>query len=315
MLADRARAGKHRSQAVSNLAWAIYLAAAAGIVALGLTLVLPATAIAAPSSEVPADCGGGTLVIERAGVVAFELPRQSGDKLEIDPKEPLTLRFKNPPQTGHVELTLKLPFGQSISKSYEWSALTATDEFVLDIGPEDYGRFADLARGAYPLEVTTFSGETAVCTVPFQVSLGIGISGPIGTAAAATSAAAAAGTVAAAGWMASSAARPPHLSLKVAVERRRKHGWRKWVPIPSLKRTIIGSIMGTLTGIAITIVLQQSGIEALTSFSLIRNAVVGAFGSVSTGLAWGSLLTFIRKPVDDDTKDLPKAGAGAPPVA
>jgi hypothetical protein len=315
MLADRARAGKHHSQGVSNLAWSIYLAAAAGIVALGLALVLPATAVAAPSSEEPADCGSSTLVIERAGVAAFELPRQSGEKLEIDPKEPLTLRFKNPPPIGHVDLTLKLPFGQSISKSYEWSALARTDEFVLDIGPEDYGRFADLARGAYPLEVTTFSADTPVCTVPFQVSLGLGISGPIGAAAAATSAAAAATALAAAGGVARTATPPPPVSLKVAVERRRKQGWRKYGPVPSLKRTIIASLMGTVTGIAITLALQQSGIEALTSFTLVRNAVVGALGSISTGVAWGSVLSFIRKPVDDDAKDLPKAGAGAPPVA
>ncbi|MBI2964571.1 MAG: hypothetical protein HYY34_00005, partial [Chloroflexi bacterium] len=169
MLADRAPANEHRFHRGSNLAWPIFLAAAAGVVALGLALVLPAAAVAAPAGDEPADCGNSTLVIERAGIAAFELPRQSGEKLEIDPKEALTLRFKNPPQTGHVDIALKLPFGQSISKSYEWSALAPTDEFVLDIGPEDYGRFADLARGAYPLEATTFSGEVPVCTVPFQV--------------------------------------------------------------------------------------------------------------------------------------------------
>lgn len=70
--------------------------------------------------------------------------------------------------------------------------------------------------------------------------------------------------------------------------------------------------MGTFTGVVMTIALQQGGIEALTSFTLIRNVVAGALGSVSMGVAWGSLLTFIRKPAEDtETTD---AKAGNPPA-
>jgi hypothetical protein len=96
--------------------------------------------------------------------------------------------------------------------------------------------------------------------------------------------------------------------VKVSVQRRRKRGWRRYVPIPSWKRTIVGSLMGTFTGIAITIALQQGGFEALTSFTLIRNVVAGALGSVSMGVAWGSVLSFIRKPAADDESTEPKSG-------
>ncbi|MBI4304893.1 MAG: hypothetical protein HY678_01105 [Chloroflexi bacterium] len=275
-------------------------------------LLLPAVpAAAAGNGQVTGSgCGSTSLVVERNGAVAFELPRQSGKKFVVEPGEPLTLKFRGITTGGRADLTIKLPFGQNITRSYVWPVAPPNGEFVIDVTTEDYGEFAGLARGAYPLEVTTFAVEEPVCTVPFEVSLGQGIEGPIGVAAAAVTGVAAAGAVAAAGWAASGA--HAKLKLQVAVQRRRRSGWRKWVPVPSWKRTLISSVLGTITGLLLALVLQQGGWASLTSFTVIRNVVAGALGSVGFGIAWGSVWSFLKPPLPDEEMQGP--AAGAPPA-
>ncbi|MBI4219125.1 MAG: hypothetical protein HY682_03200 [Chloroflexi bacterium] len=283
------------------------VAGTAGMAAFLVALVFgPGRALADVAGQDQGSCDGITLQIERGGTVAFDLPRQSGEKLIVEPGEPLTLKFKGISSAGRADLTIKLPFGQSITRSYSWPFAPTNGEFVIDVKPEDYGEFADLARGAYPLEVTTFALEEPVCTVPFEVSLGQGIEGPIGVATAAVAGVAAAGAVAASGWAASGA--HAKLKLQVAVQRRRRTGLRRWIPVPSWKRTLIGSILGTLTGLLMAIVFQQGGWESLTSFTVIRNVVAGALGSVGFGIAWGSVWSFLKPPLPDAPPSITKPG-------
>jgi hypothetical protein len=304
-------------------------AALAGVLA-GLIFV-PVAHAAPPSQESPIRCGETTLTIERDGVVLFELPAQAGERAQIDPEATMTLKVENIPARGHVDLIVRLPFGQQVTRTFSWEGMVEGSDHVETFGPEDYGEYANLVRGAYPLEVNIFAGDAPLCSVPFEVRVGeAGIQGPIATAAAAASGVAAAGAVAVAGWAAASTAATsaassaasgaassatsgamtPELKLKVSIERRRRRGWRRWVPLPSWKKTLIGTILGTLTGILLSLTLQQGGFESLTSFTLIRNAVVGAFTSVGFGVAWGSVLGFIRKPVDEEDVEARK---GAPP--
>lgn len=292
-----------------------------------LLLVTPAAA-AVPSQQSEVRCGETTVSLERDGVVVFELPAQAGQKLALDPEATMTVRVKNVPPRGRVDLFVRLPFGQSVKREFTWDGLVAGTDHVETFGPDDYGDYVNLVRGAYPLEVNMFVGETVLCSIPFEVRVGeAGIQGPVGTAAAAASGVAAVGTVAIAGWAAASTAASnaassaassaasgaatPEVRLKLTLARRRQRGWRRYFPIPSLKKTVIGSILGTITGILISLTLQQGGFESLTSFTLIRNMAMGAFSSVGFGVAWGSLLGFIRKPLPEGEAEGP--GKGGPP--
>ncbi|GEM_PF-3479648 len=88
-------------------------------------------------------------------------------------------------------------------------------------------------------------------------------------------------------------------SLEIEIQRRRKTGWRRWVPVPNWKRSIIGTTIGTVTGVLGSIFLQQGGIQAFTVPSVIRDAFIGAAGSFSFTLVIGSVVQWLRKPVSE----------------
>jgi len=300
------------------------LLAAALMATSTMFLFVSQAAAAVPSQEAGVRCGDTTMTLEKDGAVVFELPAQAGQKFALDPEATMTLRVKNVPSQGSVDLFVRLPFGQSVKREFSWSGLVAGSEHVETFGPADYGKYVNLVRGAYPLEVDMFVGDSVLCTVPFEARVGeAGIRGPVATTAAVATGVAAVGTVAVAGWAAAttaasnaassaaSGAMTPEATLKIAVARRRQRGWRRYFPLPSLKKTVVGSMLGTITGILISLTLQQGGFEALTSFTMIRNMVVGAFSAVGFGVAWGSVLGFIRKPLPEGEAEGP--GKGGPP--
>ena len=88
--------------------------------------------------------------------------------------------------------------------------------------------------------------------------------------------------------------------VEVELQRRRKRGWRRYIPVPNWKRTIIGSTIGTVTGILASVFLQQGGLRALTTPTILVNAFTGAFGSFGCTLVIGSAIKWIRNPASEE---------------
>jgi len=149
------------------------------------------------------------------------------------------------------------------------------------------------ARGLYQIEGTRIDDGIESCTVAFNVRLG-GFDGPVATAAAA--AALAAGIGALASIPLASNGMNAKLKLKVQLERRRPRGWRRFLPIPSWKRTMFSMFIGAITGLALAVVLQQAGITPLSLTAAIWGLVTGGGVTFGLGYSLGAIRTFLRSP-------------------
>jgi hypothetical protein len=180
---------------------------------------------------------------------------------------------------------------------------------------EGFGRFAGVTRditgsgvtqiriadyisytsGLYAMEAVLLSGGAEVCTLPFNANLGIDESSPLTVGS--QIAAVATGVLAAASAAASAQGVVVNLRMKVALQRRRPTGLRRWLPVPAWKRTIINMFIGALVGVSITVVLQQRGVYPLSLVSAIWGAVLGGGVTFGVGYSIGALITYLRPPV------------------
>ncbi len=87
--------------------------------------------------------------------------------------------------------------------------------------------------------------------------------------------------------------------LRLKIHRRRRRGWRRWLPVPAWKRTVISTVLGAFTGLAATVVLLQTGAILLSLPAVVWGAVIGGGVTFGMGYSWGALLTYLRPPVDD----------------
>lgn len=272
-----------------------------------------ATEVATPEQQPPAaatltppevaGCGDTRLFLEQGGVVIFELPRQEGERLQLEPDQPFSLRISKGPPSGVAQFKLILPFGVEFTSDHSFRLPASGEETLIEVRPADLGVAAGLGGGLYKVELGFVSAEQ-VCQGSFDARMGEGvISSPVAAATAGAAAVGAAGAVASAGWSAAGA--QTNLKLKVSLARRRRTGWKRWVPFPNWRRTAIGSVIGTITGVLLAVFFQQGGIEALTTYSLVRTAFLGAFSSFGLGMAWATALNYFKPPIAEGEKEPP----------
>ena len=235
-------------------------------------------------------CGGMSVVAESAGSVVFRLPEQAGDTLVVNPDDELLVRAENIPTSGRVEISVRMPFGTSITEGHEWVDMPLGGSHEVEISSSEFARYA---RGKYETEVALFNEEQFVCRISFSVRFA-GFGGIAPAAAAGAAAASGTAAVVTAAWSASGSGLK--LRLRLAVRRRRGRGLRRWIPAPAWRRTITSTVMGVVTGLLTTVALQQAGIITLTTGSVVSGSVIGGGVSFGVGLVWGSLLEFLRTP-------------------
>ena len=85
------------------------------------------------------------------------------------------------------------------------------------------------------------------------------------------------------------------LKAKVQLQRRRPSGWRRFVPVPAWKRTIISTLIGAVTGLAIAVVLQQAE-SPLSITTAVSGLVAGGGLTFGMGYSVGVLRTFLKPP-------------------
>ena len=254
---------------------------AVAVIAVGATPVSAAAPRAHESS-----CGNSRVIIEGGRPATFALPNNAGETLEVDPKDVLILRADNLPTDAAVRWSISglggfgdvtRPFGE---------ARTTT---------VDLAEYSKYGGGLFKLDVTMLSGTTEICVTSFSLR----ITG-FGGVAAIASVAATGITGATALLSAVYNANGIRAKLKVQVQRRRRIGWRRWVPVPAWKRTITGSIIGAITGLCATALLQQTGVAPLSLTTAFWGLVTGGMVTFGAGIAMGAIWTFIRPPTEPE---------------
>ena len=153
--------------------------------------------------------------------------------------------------------------------------------------------FPSSVRGMYKIEGTLKDEGSDICTVDFQFRLG-GFGGVIATAATATSVVAGIGALASAPL--TSNGMNAKLKLKVNLQRRRSRGWRRFIPVPAWKRTILSALIGAITGLAVAVVLQQAGVTPLSLIAGIWALITGGGVTFGIGYSLGAIRTYLRPP-------------------
>jgi hypothetical protein len=194
-----------------------------------------------------------------------------------------------PPGRRQVRLNIVgLGFGfEGITRDV--SPTPGADPIELSVGDV----LPSVVRGLYQIEGTLIDDGVEICSVVFNLRLG-DFGGPVATAAVATTAVA--GTAALASVPLASNGMNAKLKAKVQLRRRRPTGWRRFIPVPAWKRTIVSTLIGAVTGLATTVLLQQAGVKPLSLLTMIWGLVVR--GGVTFGVAYsvGMLKTFLRPP-------------------
>lgn len=235
-------------------------------------------------SALDIDCGDSQIIIEGGEPPRFTLPSQVDETIEMKPDAVLTIRGVNLPANTVLNWGVQGLGMQLFSKDLRFtSGVTAVN--VAD--------FSSQARGIYRIEGTLSSGLVELCNMPFLAN----ISGFGGTTAyAATGMSALAGAGALAGASVAANGLKAKLEAKVQVARRRPHGWRRWVPVPAWKRSLISTSLGAVTGLGLAVLMQQTGVSPLTLANAVWGLILGGGISFGVGYSLGVVKTLLQSP-------------------
>ena len=263
------------------------------ILAVAATFWLLPQVAQARSASQTADCDGARVVIEGGQPSPFILPGFSGEKFEVDPEAVLTIRAENIPPGARLNWALR-GFGTELaSKEVDISSGT-TEVRIKDI--------SNHVRGIFEIEGTILSDSGELCSVPFGIDVAE-FGGTTALAASGVTAVTGLGVLASAPLSANGI--NAKVNLKVQLQRRRPRGLRRWLPTPAWKRTIFSTITGVITGLAIAVVLQQSGFAPLSLANALKGAIIGGGATFGVGYSLGVLLTFIKPAVAEPEAEAP----------
>ena len=258
-------------------------------VVLALVIVQHAEAIAAAQG----DCDSSEVEIIGGDPFSFVLPRDDGQRITVDPDAVLDVGVRNPPRNGTLRVRVAGFPAEPFQRTYRFQS-DGSDVNVESFSIADYARWA---RGIYSLEgeLLDSTGQT-ICEVALQVRIG-GFGGLAGVASAV--AAGIGGATVVFNVSSSVANTRARIKVDLALERRRRRGLRRWLPFPSLKSTITGSILGTISGVVVVVLLQQSGITPISLGKAIIGLVVGGVAPISVTVALGTIINFLR-PLEEE---------------
>ena len=272
-----------------------YVRCGLALLAAGIAIVIGgSSAAAAPAPQsLTGDCGNTRVIISGGTPDPFILPVQAGQKVEVNKDARLTVRVENPRPNMSVRWAVEGGFGLRFTRHDAVSA----NGIAPPINLADY---SDFVRGAFVLKGELLVNGAPICSTDFEVSVG-----PFGGTAAVVStagtAAGAVGAVGAAAYAASGAGQNWKIKLKPEVQRRRKKGWRRWVPMMVWKRTIFATFLGAVTGLFLNAVMQQAGVTPLSIATAVWSTLTGGAISFGFSVGFGAIVTYLKKPVDDPT--------------
>ncbi|MEE9247253.1 MAG: hypothetical protein V3U79_00965, partial [Dehalococcoidia bacterium] len=245
------------------------------------------------ASEVTAqtdECNGAFIHIEGGEPSPFIVPTHGDNTLRVEPDGLILISVedqKPPPQQREVSLTV-VGFGFDLDKITR-EIDPAPDSTPVEINLDD--ELPSYARGLYKVEATLIDDGTEICTVEFDLRVG-GFGGVIATASTATAAVAGAGALASSAL--ASNGMNAKLKLKVQLRRRRPRGLVRFLPIPAWKRTIFSTFIGAITGLALTVVLQQAGATPMSVLAGVWGLIAGGGLTFGVGYSLGVLRMYLK---------------------
>lgn len=242
------------------------------------------TAYADNSVDVP-DCQGAEIILSDSLDKRFILPRDAAQLLKLAPDEILTISALNIPDGTSVRVSIN-GFGSDLAS---YSFPISSGESTVNVSD-----VAMYARGIYSATGVLTGPDGDLCATSFDVQI-TGFGGVTAYASTAVAIVASLGTVASIALASSGLA--GNVNAEAGVARRRSTGWRRWVPVPSWKRSIVSSVIGSFTGVMLLVVLQQAGLRSLDLVSIVVGLLTGGGISFGIGYCIGAIITFIRKPV------------------
>lgn len=233
------------------------------------------------------DCGGVQIIIEGGQPPQFTLPSQIDETIEVASDAVLTIRGIDLPADAVLHWGVQGLGTELVSRDLQFSSGVTTVN-VAD--------FSSQTRGIYEIEGTLIDGPIELCAMPFRVNI-LGFGGTTAYAATGVSAVAGAGAIATASLAATGLS--AKLDAKVQVNRRRPRGWRRWVPVPAWKRSVISTLLGAVTGLGLAVLMQQTGISPLSLANAVWGLILGGGVSFGVGYSLGVIKTFLRSPVEN----------------
>lgn len=256
------------------------------------------TAAAAPAPQsLSGDCGNTRVIISGGTPDPFILPAQAGQKAEVDKGATLTVRVENPRPNMSVRWAIEGGFGLRFTRYDPVPASGIVPPIVL----ADY---SDIVRGAFTLEGELLVNGAPICSTSFDVNVGP-FGGAVAIASTAGTAVGAVGAAGAAAYAASGAGQNWKIKLKPEVQRRRKRGWRRWVPMVAWKRTIFATFMGAVSGLFLSVVIQQAGVTPFSIATAIWGTITGGAISFGVAMGLGAVVTYLKKPVEGPSDATP----------
>lgn len=263
------------------------------VAGLGLLSIL---LLASPTVEAQGEeCGGATMAIEGGTPAQFVLPANRDGTLRVEPGGRLRIAADDPVgAAGRREARIRV---SGLGLSFEITAGLGTGiaPQPVDVDLED--ELPSYVRGLYKVDGTLVRDGVDICTVGFKVRVG-GFGGPVATGAAIATGLAGAAAVASAPLAAGGL--NANLKAKVQLRRRRPTGWRRYLPVPAWKKTILSTLLGAITGLCAVVLLQQAGATTLSPVAAILGLVAGGGVTVGIGYSLGAVWTFVRPPVDGE---------------
>ena len=267
---------------------------------LGLLAVLFLTTFQSASAQEAqgGNCDGVSMTFRGAEPSPFVLPRDQGQTMNVEPNDVLLIGL-----TGSRAAALRNPqiAVRVVASGIEIMNVTTPLGVVDSLEPIPIilgERLPPGIKGLYEIEGALIDEGEDICTAGFLMQ--------VGEFCVATAAVTTVATVSSAGALASVV---PAMRLMVlpAIHRRRPTGWRRYVPVPDLKWTLITTASGAVAGLVTTTLLfPQTGVHPLSIVNGIGGMITG--GGLTFGMGYlGALLTYFMSP--EDPEEAGAAGA------
>ncbi|MCH7735295.1 MAG: hypothetical protein IH868_06870 [Chloroflexi bacterium] len=292
----------------STDATVVTLVMAVTLILLGLLIALPEPV----SAQGTSNCGNTQVTIFHLDESddVLRLSDQETGTFDLDPKRDIRVEVKNAPDADSLVLFVVVPFFVDYEVPLDLPTRDpGSDDLGVTVLANEYEDYVEHLRGVYEVRAQLYTGNRLDCEWTFKVKIGGfgGIAPPATAAVAGTAGLVAVGTGAWAGMGSNT-----KLDLKIAIRRRRASGMWRWIPTIAWRKTTTSTIIGVITGLLVSLALQQAGLVPLSTSTIANSMAIGGGVSFGVGMVWGSVAAFVRSDEEPENRDSLRVGGDSP---
>lgn len=255
-----------------------------------------------PASAQDVNCEGASMAIQGGEPSPFIIPRDQGQTLTVEPDSILLINLGISPTTTIQAPEIAVRVLASGIEVYNITQALGTGRDLEPITLNLKDQLPAGMKGLYEVEGAFRDNGVDVCAVDFLLQ--------VGEFCVASAAGAAVATATSLGALASSV---PAMRMMIlpTIQRRQSRGWRRYVPVPDVKWTIINTLLGAIAGlVSTTLLFQQTGVTPLSIVNGLWGMLAG--GGLTFGVAYmGAIATYVMSPaasppmiIEDTTAEL-----------